>query len=140
MHEKLHNFQDNGVPMHVKKAAWLRYKETVQHDILLLPARQHKRGKKRKTKTVAGRLLTREMLQQPDEPSQAKTPKGTRNPAKSKRPTKTTQDQRQELESKQEQDIHQEQEHELEQVLGEQAEIPTTQSSHNDQILFVVNF
>ncbi|EEY57944.1 uncharacterized protein PITG_00540 [Phytophthora infestans T30-4] len=42
MHVKLLNFQHNGVSATVKKASWLRHKETVQHDILLLPARQQK--------------------------------------------------------------------------------------------------
>ncbi|ETN14523.1 hypothetical protein PPTG_07562 [Phytophthora nicotianae INRA-310] len=58
------------------------------------------------------------MLRQPDEPSQVKTPKRTRKPAKK-------------------------QEHEQEQVLGQeerQAEVPTTQSSHNDPVVFVANF
>ncbi|KUF96619.1 Ceramide-1-phosphate transfer protein [Phytophthora nicotianae] len=146
MHETLHNFQDNGVPMSLKKTAWLLFEETVQHHILLLPLRQHKQGKKRKTKTVAGRWLTRKVLQQPDEPSQAKISKRTRNPAKSKRPKEkktTARDQRQEQKCKQEQDIHQEQEHEEELVLGQeeqQAELLTTQSSHNDPVLFVANF
>ncbi|ETK96752.1 hypothetical protein L915_00606 [Phytophthora nicotianae] len=118
MHEKIHNCQDNGVPTSVKKP----------------------RGKERKTKTVAGRLLTREMLQQA---FSSKTPNRTRKPAKSKRPTKTIRDQRQEQECKQEQDIHQEQEQGQEHVLDQeeqQAEIPTTQSSHKDPVLFIANF
>jgi hypothetical protein len=83
MTEKLHNFQRNGAPVTTKKASWLRYKETIQHDILLLPARHTTKGKKRKTSTVAGRLLTRELLQQPSPPKKARKRK-----AKAKKQTK----------------------------------------------------
>jgi hypothetical protein len=136
MHEKLHNFQSNGVPASLKTASWLKYKETVQHDILLLPARQRKQSRKRKTKTVAGRLLTREMLQQPDQHSEPMTQNQKRNIAKSKRATKKppTGHEEQKQEHEHDQRVQdQNQEHELEL----NAEVRAHQSSQAETVLYV---
>ncbi|EEY60131.1 uncharacterized protein PITG_12449 [Phytophthora infestans T30-4] len=131
MHEKLHNFQHNGVSATVKKASWLRYKGTVQHDILLLPARQHKQSRKRKTKTVAGRLLAREMLQQPDQPSQRNAPKRTTKSQRDRISTKTTASgmhhQDQGLHQKQYHDHNHENEHKHEEEQGMESELVLVQ-------------
>ncbi|EEY62187.1 uncharacterized protein PITG_14089 [Phytophthora infestans T30-4] len=144
MHEKLHNFQHNGVSATVKKTSWLRYKETVQHDILLLPARQHKQSRKRKTKTVAGRLLTREMLQQPDQPSQRNAPKRTRKSQRDRISTKMTASgmhhQDQELHQKQYHYHNHENEHIHEEEQGMESELVLVQQhsevASSDTVLF----
>ncbi|OWY93232.1 hypothetical protein PHMEG_00037445 [Phytophthora megakarya] len=64
MSEKLHNFQRNGTPVDAKQALWLRHRESVQNDLLLLPTKSTQKARKRKTTTVAGRIFTREMLEQ----------------------------------------------------------------------------
>ncbi|EEY65202.1 uncharacterized protein PITG_16821 [Phytophthora infestans T30-4] len=148
MHEKLLNFQHNGVSAIVKKASWLRYKETVQHDILLLPGRQQKQSRKRKTKTVAGRLLTREMLQQPDQPSQRNEPKRTRKSQRDRISTKTTASgmhrQDQELHQKQYHDHSHENEHKHEEEQGMESELVLVQQqsevASSDTVLFEVIF
>lgn len=52
-------FHRNGVPNDTAIAAWLRIKPTIEKDILVLPT---PRKRVRKTATVGGRLLTRDLL------------------------------------------------------------------------------
>ncbi|OWZ12385.1 LOW QUALITY PROTEIN: hypothetical protein PHMEG_00014468 [Phytophthora megakarya] len=66
MSENLHNFQRNRTPVDAKQALWLRHREST--DLLLLPAKSTQKARKRKTTTVAGRILTREMLEQTPPP------------------------------------------------------------------------
>ncbi|KAE9002354.1 hypothetical protein PR001_g17341 [Phytophthora rubi] len=77
MQSKLANFQRNGTPAQVQRAKWLRAKHVVQQDVLVLPAPVRKR-KQRKTVTVAGSLLTQELLDEiasAQEATRAKRPK-----------------------------------------------------------------
>ncbi|EGZ25886.1 hypothetical protein PHYSODRAFT_377580, partial [Phytophthora sojae] len=54
------NFRRNGTPASTKLAVWLRIKEVVQKEVLVLPP---SKKRVRKTATVAGRLLTKETLE-----------------------------------------------------------------------------
>ncbi|EGZ15635.1 hypothetical protein PHYSODRAFT_374838, partial [Phytophthora sojae] len=54
------NFRRNGTPASTKLAAWLRIKDVVQKEVLVLPP---SKKRLRKTATVAGRLLTKETLE-----------------------------------------------------------------------------
>lgn len=60
MFECLSNFKQNGAG-DVKLATWLKYKDTVQDDILVLPA-PRKKSRQRTTVTVGGKLLTAELI------------------------------------------------------------------------------
>ncbi|OWZ17063.1 hypothetical protein PHMEG_0009045 [Phytophthora megakarya] len=77
MSAKLTNFQRNGAPVPVKRAAWIRVKEAVQQDMLTLPPPRQTRAKKRKI-TVSGRILTRELFE--TEAESVKKTRKQRNP------------------------------------------------------------
>jgi len=62
MHESVENFSRNGTPRDIKRADWLKIKDTVREDVLTLPPPRTKRKRQRKTATVAGQLLTHELL------------------------------------------------------------------------------
>jgi hypothetical protein len=61
MQNKLANFQRDSTPSEVQRAKCLRVKHVVQEDVLVLSAPVRKRTQ-HKTVTVAGRLLTRKLL------------------------------------------------------------------------------
>jgi transposase len=61
MQRRLDVFKNNGIPNKLARASWVYKKESVQQEILAIPDRPPK-CKLRKTVTVAGQLLTCELL------------------------------------------------------------------------------
>ncbi|KAE9333287.1 hypothetical protein PF008_g14523 [Phytophthora fragariae] len=55
----IENFKRNGTPVSTRLASWLRIKDVVQKEVLVLPT---SKKRTRKTATVAGRQLTKEAL------------------------------------------------------------------------------
>ncbi|EGZ16511.1 hypothetical protein PHYSODRAFT_504622, partial [Phytophthora sojae] len=75
------NFRHNGTPASTKLAAWLRIKEDVQKDVLVLsPSKK----RVRKTATVAGRYLTKETLEAMAQPVKKKAAKTKKDPMATK--------------------------------------------------------
>ena len=74
-------YQGNGTPKDIKMASWMQIKSMVQEELLKLPAPQRKAEKKQKRVTVAGRLVTRELLHQAQNKTKSKRTKPTTSPS-----------------------------------------------------------